>query len=105
DIFAKSPYTQYPVVDDQGKLSGIINIDGIKNSLLFERSDQLLLANDIKEPFRHKVSAATSLFEAKSYMDNFRLGFLPVVNKEEVIIGGFDRRMYTKFISTKLLAP
>jgi len=103
DIFSKSPYTQYPVVDNQGKLIGIVNIDGIKNSLLFERSDQLLLAVDLKEPFQHTVSASATLFEAKNYMDQFRLGFLPVVNKDNIIIGGFDRRMYKKFISTKLM--
>ncbi|MFA5259812.1 MAG: CBS domain-containing protein, partial [Candidatus Omnitrophota bacterium] len=104
EIFAKSPYTQYPVVDNQGKLSGVINIDGIKNSLLFEKSDQLLLAADLKERFLHVVSSHTSLFEAKNYMDNFRLGFLPVTDKDGVIVGGFDRRMYKKFVSTKLLA-
>ncbi|HQO57553.1 MAG TPA: cation:proton antiporter [Candidatus Omnitrophota bacterium] len=103
DIFAKSPYTQYPVVTPQGKLSGVINIDGIKNSLLFEKADQLLLAADLKERFPHEVTLNTSLWEAKNYMDNFRLGFLPVADKEGVILGGFDRRMYKKFVSTKLL--
>jgi len=103
DIFAKSPYTQYPVVTPQGKLSGVINIDGIKNSLLFEKADQLLLAADLKERFPHEVTLNTSLWEAKNYMDNFRLGFLPVADNEGVILGGFDRRMYKKFVSTKLL--
>lgn len=103
DIFAKSLYTQYPVVDPQGRVSGVINIDGIKNSLLFERSDRLLLAADLKEPFPHAILKEASLREAKNYMDRFRLGFLPVTNKEGVVVGGFDRRMYQKFVSTKLL--
>lgn len=102
-FFAESPYTQYPIVDDQGKLSGAINIDGIKNSLLFELSEKLLLAADLKEPFPHVINETASLFEAKHYMDNFRLGFLPVADKTGVIIGGFDRRMYQKFVTTKLL--
>lgn len=103
EFFAKSPYTQYPIVDDQGKLNGVINIDGIKNSLLFELSEKLLLAADLKEPFPHVINETASLFEAKHYMDNFRLGFLPVSDKTGVIVGAFDRRMYQKFVTTKLL--
>lgn len=103
EIFAQSPYTQYPVVDRQGKLSGVINIDGIKNSLLFEKANPLLLAADLKERFPHAVFLETSLWEAKNYMDNCRLGFLPVTDKEGVITGGFDRRMYKKFVTAKLL--
>ncbi|MGE0267050.1 MAG: cation:proton antiporter [Candidatus Omnitrophota bacterium] len=103
DIFSNSPYTQYPVADNQGKLTGIITIDGIKNSLLFERSEQLLLGADLKESFKHAVRATTTLFDAKTYMDNFNLGFLPVTDTDGVIIGGFDRRIYKKFLSAKLL--
>lgn len=103
DIFSNSPYTQYPVADNQGKLSGLITIDGIKNSLLFERSEQLLLGADLKERFKHAVRPDTTLFDAKTYMDNFNLGFLPVTDNEGVIVGGFDRRIYKKFLSAKLL--
>ncbi len=103
ETFAKSPYTQYPVVNQQGKLSGVINIDGIKNSLQFPMPNKFLLAEDVKEPFPHAIQDHARLFEAKNYMDNFRLGFLPVIDQAGVVIGGFDRRMYKKFVSSKLL--
>lgn len=103
DIFSSSPYTQYPVTNGEGELSGVVNINGIKDSMSFERTDRLLLCNDIKEEFRHSVAAKTSLYEAKNYMDNSYLGFLPVTDEKGRVIGGFDRRMYKKFISAKLL--
>jgi Kef-type K+ transport system membrane component KefB len=103
EIFSSSPYTQYPVVDVGGKLSGVINIDGIKNSLLFERTGRFLLGADLKENFQHSIGAHASLFDAKNYMDNSRLGFLPVTDADGVVIGGFDRRMYKRFVSAKLL--
>jgi CBS domain-containing protein len=103
EIFSASPYTQYPVVDSAGKLSGVINIDGIKNSLAFDRSDRLLLGADLKEQFTHAIPASASVFEAKARMDRFQLGFLPVTDKDGIIVGGFDRRMYKKFVSARLL--
>ncbi|MCA9406384.1 MAG: cation:proton antiporter [Candidatus Omnitrophica bacterium] len=102
-LFSNSPYTQYPVVDRQGHLAGLINIDGIKNSLQFGDSISLLLAEDVKDRFNHFVPSGTSLLEAKKYMDSFNLGFLPIANADGVIIGCFDRRMYKRFISSKLL--
>ncbi|MCA9400592.1 MAG: cation:proton antiporter [Candidatus Omnitrophica bacterium] len=103
DVFSHSPYTQYPVVDSFGKLSGVINIESIKNSLLFEGTLQLLLGIDLKEQFQYQINKNSRLLEAKQYMDRFHLGFLPVVDDQDVIIGCFDRRMYQRFVSTKLL--
>jgi len=103
NIFSNSPYTQYPVINMNGKLTGVINIDSIKNSLLLEDSGSLFLGDDIKHAFHHTIISTTTLHEAKAYMDKFHLGFIPVVNSEEIIQGCFDRRMYQKFISTRLL--
>ena len=102
-IFSESPYTQYPVVDNAGKLSGVINIDSIKNSLLLGDSGDLLLGVDIKEPFDRAIRSCSTLFEAKAYMDKFHLGFIPVIDEGDVIQGCFDRRMYQNFVSTKFL--
>jgi len=102
-IFSDSSYTQYPVVNNDGKLTGTINIDSIKNSMLLEDSGNLLLGDDIKQPFHYATSSHSTIFEAKAYMDKFHLGFIPVVDEKESILGCFDRRMYQKFVSTKLL--
>lgn len=104
NIFSTSPYTQYPVVDGEGRLKGVINIESIKHSLQLVDSGALLIADDIKSPFKHAIAVKETLFNAKAYMDRCRLGFLPVVNTEGVILGCFDRRMYQKFMSTQLLA-
>ncbi|MFT5388306.1 MAG: Kef-type K+ transport system membrane component KefB/CBS domain-containing protein [Candidatus Omnitrophota bacterium] len=102
-IFSESPYTQYPVINKAGALSGVINIDSIKNSLLLDDSSGLLIGVDIKNHFKHQVSSHSTLYDAKVYMDKFHLGFIPVVDTQNAICGCFDRRMYQKFISTKLL--
>ncbi len=102
-IFSESPYTQYPVVDREGKLSGVINISSIKNSIMLEDSGSFLLGVDIKENFEHQIQDKVSLYEAKGYMDRYFLGFIPVVDSQSVIRGCFDRRMYKKFVSTRLL--
>jgi len=103
EIFSSSPYTQYPVVDKDGHLAGVVNIDSIKNSLFLDGSEELLLAEDIKYSFEHTISDQATLFEAKNYMDQHRLGFIPVVDNQGKIVGCFDRRIYQKFVSTQLL--
>lgn len=102
-IFCDSPYTQYPVVDDDGKLSGFINIESIKDSLQFGEDNEILLGVDIKKPYDHSILRTANLYEAKQYMDQRRLGFLPIVDESDVIIGCFDRMLYQQFISKKLL--
>ena len=102
-IFSDSPYTQYPVINKDGKITGTINIDSIKSSLLFGGFGNLLLGDDIKQPFHYTIFDHSTLFEAKTYMDKFHLGFIPVVDEKERILGCFDRRMYQKFVSTKLI--
>lgn len=104
DIFSTSPYTQYPVVDHKRHLRGVINIESIKQSLQLEDSGAVLIADDIKSPFKHAISVNETLFDAKAYMDRCRLGFLPVTDAEGAILGCFDRLTYQKFMSTQLLA-
>lgn len=103
DIFSNSPYTQYPVVNKDGKLTGVINIDSIKNSIFIEDSCNLLLADDMKHPFNYKILDKSSLYDAKNFMDDNHLGFMPVVDEHDCVIGCFDRRMYKNFVSTRLL--
>lgn len=103
NIFSSCPYTQYPVINTEGNITGSINIESIKNSLLVQESGNFLLGDDIKHPFKYSVSNNATLLEAKTYMDQYHLGFIPVVDKNEKILGCFDRRMYQKFISTELL--
>ncbi len=103
NIFSDSPYSQYPVINKDGKITGTINIDSIKNSLLLEDSGDLLLGEDIKQSFHYTISDQSTLFEAKTYMDRYHLGFIPVIDSQENVLGCFDRRMYQKYVSTKLL--
>jgi CBS domain-containing protein len=70
---------------------------------MLEDTGNLLLGDDIKNPFNFSISADSTLFEAKDYMDKLHLGFIPVVDDRGSILGCFDRRMYQNFISAKFL--
>ncbi len=102
-LFSESKYTQFPVANQQQQLTGVINIESIKQSLMLERDPPLMLGYDIKHPYQHQVNVATTLKEAKAYMNTYRLGMLPIVDDDNRICGCFDRRMYQSFISSKLL--
>jgi CBS domain-containing protein len=103
EVFSNSPYTQYPVVDQDRHLTGVINIDSIKNSLFLGDSGGLLIADDMKSRFEYAVDAGTTLQDAKNYMDEHQLGFVPIIGPDQKVIGCIDRRMYKKYVSTRLL--
>lgn len=102
-IFSESPYTQYPVINENGKLTGVINIESIKNALFLGDIESSLLADDLKSVYGFSIPNHVTLFHAKQYMDKYNLGFVPVVDRDHKIIGCFDRRRYKKYLSTRLL--
>ncbi len=102
DIFYQTPYTQYPVIDPQKHIKGVINIDSIKQALEYNDIGSLALAADVMRQFPHSLPEKTTLFEVKKYIDKFRLGFLPITNEKNEIIGCLDRRIYNNFMLQKI---
>jgi Kef-type K+ transport system membrane component KefB len=62
NTFSDSPYTQFPVINKDGFLTGVINIDSIKNTISLQETENLLIAEDMKFNFDHKLSYAHSLY-------------------------------------------
>lgn len=103
NIFSRSIYHHYPVIDKGGKLSGIITVDSIRRVFTHMDLGDFLLAHDIMEQAFAKVFPETSLMELKETMDRYALDYLPVVTPQSKLAGFVERRMVNRFISAKLL--
>jgi len=98
-----NPYFYYPVVNDEKKLQGIVSIDTIRQAFMFTDVSSFLLAVDIMEPSQKKVLLSTKAEEVKQFFDLYHLDFVPVVDKNDKVIGCIEARMFYQFISKKML--
>jgi chloride channel protein, CIC family len=84
----------FPVVDDQGKMTGILSINDIRGVLFEECLAQVFIAKDVATPTVVRVFWQESLQDAMDKMALINVNELPVVRKEDpdAIIGMIAKR-------------
>lgn len=102
-IFSKSDNLYYPVVDANKKLLGVITIDNIKNIFMESDLSDLLFAIDVMEPSPASVTPESTISLVKESLDKYNLECLPVVTKNNIIVGFIERRVLNKLIATKIM--
>jgi len=103
-IFSEHQNLNFPVVDEENKLLGIITIDTVKNIFESREVTQFLLAVDIMEPFTKSITKDMRLAEVRDILNEENIDYLPVVNKENGICEGvLERRAIQNIISKKIL--
>jgi len=101
--FSKYPYFYYPVVGNDKKLIGIISIDSVRHVFRDKDVGAFVLAEDILEPVQIKIGATASGLEAKELFDKYHIDFVPVVDENDVVVGGLEERNFYRFITRKQL--
>ncbi|RKY30409.1 MAG: sodium:proton exchanger [Candidatus Omnitrophota bacterium] len=102
-IFSQTANLYYPVVSADGKLSGIISIDSIKNIITERELAGLVLAADLKEPVVETISETALLSDAQKIFEKFQIDYLPVITEENKISGFIERRIFDRIVSTKIV--
>jgi len=89
-----SPESYFPVVDDQGKMTGILSINDIREVLFEETLAQVIIAKDVATPTVLRAFWDESLQDALDKMVMINVNELPVVREEDpdVIIGMIAKR-------------
>jgi CIC family chloride channel protein len=89
-----SPETYFPVVNEQGKMTGILSINDIREVLFEETLAQLIIAKDVATPSVVRVFWDESLQDALDKMVMINVNELPVVREEDPdeIIGMIAKR-------------
>lgn len=102
-IFSESDNLYYPVVNSDKKLLGIITIDNIKDTLAASELAGILLAHDLLEPVIVATAPETTLSEVKEILGRYGVEYLPVVNKEKVVLGMLESRSMQRQISRRII--
>ncbi len=98
-VVAGSPDSYFPVIDDQGNMTGMLSITDILEILFEESLAQLLIAKDVATPTVVRVLWEESLQGALDKMALINVNELPVVREEapDTIIGMIAKRDIMSF--------
>lgn len=101
--FGETSYFHFPVVDDEGKLIGVVTIETLKNSCLDPELGAILIAQDMMEPAKATVSPDTPLSEIRNLFEKYNVDYLPVVDGENKVVGMLEEHALNKIISDKII--
>jgi len=102
----KSEEAHYlPVVDAQNKTIGSVSLNNIKEALLEEELNRLLVARDIAVPDRWTIAEDQPLQEAIRIFEERYLDYLPVIKNEGSgeVIGILEHQRLAEAINRELL--
>lgn len=96
----------YPVVDNAGKLTGVITLDGIMNTFATQELNDWLVALDIAEPVSEKAVPQMPLSEAFEKAKEMDVEFLPAVAPDdaEKYVGILSVRSAHRRLAAEVLA-
>ena len=105
-LFVDHEYLAYPVVDEQGRIIGMISLTSLKNVMLDQEAWQWLLASDVMDQSMEYVSATSRLEDALGHMQQLKMTQLPVVQDEKTMIpvGVIDLNHVRKKVGDKLIS-
>jgi CIC family chloride channel protein len=81
-VVTDSPESYFPVVNDQGKMTGILSINDIREVLFEESLAQVIIAKDVATPTVVRAFWDESLQDALDKMALINVNELPVVREE-----------------------
>ena len=105
EIFSTTENVYYPVIDNQSRITGIISIAGIKEMFANQDVASWLLACDVAEPVRDKLTPDQQLELAMEHMRRYDLENVPVIagNGSDELLGVLDYRAVNRRISAEVL--
>lgn len=102
-IFSESANLYYPVVNKDRRFLGIISVDGIRSGFATTGLNDLVVAFDIIESCTATIGAESSLSDAKEILNRYNLEYLPVVERDNKLVGFLETRTLNKQISVKIM--
>jgi predicted transcriptional regulator len=96
----------YPVVDSENKLTGLITMNGIRNTFATQELNEWLIALDIDEPIMEELKPGMSLSEALEKAKALDTEFLPVTaeNDGDKYMGILNVRLVYRRLSAEVLS-
>jgi len=104
--FSSHDHSVLPVLDEQGRMTGIVSLDGMKKFLASTDTWRWLLATDVMVPAHWVVSAEAPLRSAIQTMRQLGVEQVPVVADERELrpVGILDLRALKRLLDQEIIA-
>jgi len=105
-VVSSSDSFYYPVVETEKRLTGVITLDGIRNTFATQELNDWLVALDIIEPVVATVTSETALSEALERTKRLDIEYLPVVasSEDDRFVGILNCRAVRRTLSAEVLS-
>jgi len=101
--FSEFNYLNYPVIDENNKLVGMITVDNIRRLLADAEASNLILAFDIMEKIKVTISPEETAQNLKELFHKKHIDFMPVITKNQTIVGFVEEKIFEKEIATRMI--
>ncbi|MCA9395548.1 MAG: cation:proton antiporter [Candidatus Omnitrophica bacterium] len=101
--FGEYHYLNYPVVNDDRKVVGIITVDSVRQTFMEAEMSNLFLATDLMEPVKLKVSPDIFAQELKDEYRKKHVDYAVITNDEGQLVGFLEERRMERLLSMKLI--
>lgn len=103
DSFSHHENISYGVKNDEGKLSGIITLEHMKESLLVTELSEGLMAYDIMEIPQITCTPTTPVPELYKLFSQFDVESIPIIDKEGLCLGVAEKNTLDHYLHTKVM--
>jgi len=101
--FSDYNYLNYPVVDENQRLAGIITLENLRQTFMETDTSDLFLAYDLMEPAKASIHPEALASELKELLNTQGLDYMPVVAEDQRLAGFVDERLFEKEIATRII--
>lgn len=103
--YSETDQVVYPVIGAEGRLVGMITLEGMKAVIARHQMWEWLVAADVMYPARRVVTTATPLKDALDMMSQMRVEQIPVVEDETRLtpVGVLDSRRVMRIVEEETL--
>jgi Kef-type K+ transport system membrane component KefB/CBS domain-containing protein len=103
--FAEQDAYVYPVTDKDGRITGILTFEMLKELLPARETWAWMVVGDVMQPVRDRICATMNLAEATAELSNIQVEALPVVDDytNGRLVGVLDQRMIQHAVRTAFM--
>ena len=103
DSFSKNHNLNYVVKDADGKFTGIITLEHLKESLQVQDLSDAIMAMDILEPCKASCSPQMLIPEVLKLFDENDTEALPIIDSEEKLLGVVEKTTIDHYLRGKVV--
>ncbi len=104
DLIENDSPTNFPIVNSEGKIAGVLNLNNLKSFIFREELWQLVLVSDMMLEDFPFVNENEDLYSCLEKFDKFEVDDLPVLNEQKEVVGIIRRSSLMSFLRKQLIA-